>query len=38
MNPDLDLSVKLFADGADKGTMLELYANPMIKALRPIRR
>jgi len=26
-----DLEVKLFADGADKATMLELYANPMIR-------
>jgi transaldolase len=26
-----DLSVKLFADGADKATMLELYANPLIR-------
>jgi transaldolase len=26
-----DLSVKIFADGADKAAMLELYANPMIQ-------
>jgi len=26
-----DLQVKLFADGADKATMLELYANPLIR-------
>lgn len=26
-----DLSVKIFADGADKAGMLELYRNPMIK-------
>ncbi|MHB1557589.1 MAG: transaldolase [Isosphaeraceae bacterium] len=26
-----DLKVKIFADGADRGGMLELYANPMIK-------
>src|SRR5260370_22830752 len=26
-----DLSVKLFADGADKAAMLELYANPLIQ-------
>jgi transaldolase len=26
-----ELKVKLFADGADKATMLELYANPLIR-------
>jgi transaldolase len=26
-----DLRIKLFADGADKATMLELYANPLIR-------
>jgi transaldolase len=26
-----DLKVKIFADGADRGGMLELYSNPMIK-------
>lgn len=26
-----DLKVKLFADGADKATMMELYRNPLIK-------
>ena len=26
-----DLKVKLFADGADKATMLELYRNPLVK-------
>jgi transaldolase len=26
-----ELKIKLFADGADKSTMLELYANPLIK-------
>ena len=26
-----DLKVKLFADGADRATMLELYANPLIR-------
>lgn len=30
MNPT-DLQVKLFADGADKAAMLELYKNPLIK-------
>ena len=29
-NPD-DLNVKIFADGADKAGMLELYRNPLIK-------
>jgi soluble P-type ATPase len=27
-----DLKVKIFADGADKKGMLELNANPLIKA------
>ena len=31
MKSNLDLSVKLFADGADKAAMLELYANPLIQ-------
>jgi transaldolase len=26
-----DLKVKIFADGADRGSMLELYRNPVIK-------
>ena len=26
-----DLKVKIFADGADRGSMLELYRNPIIK-------
>ena len=26
-----DLSVKMFADGAEKSSMLELYSNPIIK-------
>ena len=26
-----DLKVKLFADGADKAAMMELYRNPLIK-------
>ena len=26
-----DLNVKIFADGADKAGMLELYHNPLIK-------
>src|SRR5437764_13815885 len=30
MNP-IDLRVKLFADGAEKAAMLELYAKPYIK-------
>src|SRR5215813_13014561 len=30
MSP-LDLKVKLFADGAEKKSMLELYANPLIQ-------
>ena len=28
-----DLRVKLFADGADKASMLEMYANPLIQGL-----
>ncbi|MEP9379042.1 transaldolase [Aquabacter sp. CN5-332] len=28
-----DLKVKLFADGADKAGMLEMYANPLIKGM-----
>jgi transaldolase len=28
-----DLTVKIFADGADKSGMLEMYANPLIKGL-----
>src|SRR5579871_1274252 len=28
-----NLKVKLFADGADKDSMLEMYANPLIKGL-----
>src|SRR6266576_3393948 len=32
-NPLLNLKVKIFADGADKPGMLNLYANPMIKGL-----
>jgi transaldolase len=28
-----DLNVKVFADGADKASMLEMYANPLIKGL-----
>jgi transaldolase len=31
MNSLADLKVKLFADGAEKKSMLELYANPMIQ-------
>ena len=31
MNSVKDLKVKLFADGADKAGMLEMYANPLIK-------
>ena len=27
-----DLKVKLFADGADKASMLEMYANPRFRA------
>src|SRR5205809_2779567 len=32
-NPLLNLKVKIFADGADKAGMLNLYANPLIKGL-----
>src|SRR5258708_15197887 len=32
-SPLLNLKVKLFADGADKPGMLNLYANPLIKGL-----
>ena len=28
-----DLSVKIFADGADKAGMLEMYAKPFVKGL-----
>ena len=28
-----DLKVKIYADGADKGSMLQAYANPLIKGL-----
>ena len=28
-----DLQVKLFADGADKGSMLEMYGDPLIQGL-----
>lgn len=31
MKPNSDLSVKIFADGANKAAMVELYANPMIQ-------
>ena len=31
-----DLKIKLFADGADKAAMLELYANPLSRASPPI--
>jgi len=33
MNPLTQLKVKIFADGADKKSMLDLYANPLIKGL-----
>src|SRR5688572_31633543 len=33
MNPLSQLKVKLFADGADRKSMLDLYANPLIKGL-----
>src|SRR6187551_1194350 len=33
MNPLTELKVKIFADGADKKSMLDLYANPLIKGL-----
>jgi transaldolase len=32
-NPLTQLKVKLFADGADKKSMLELYANPLIRGM-----
>ena len=31
MNTDVNLKVKLFADGAEKQSILELYANPLIQ-------
>jgi transaldolase len=31
VKPNSDLSVKIFADGANKAAMVELYANPMIQ-------
>ena len=31
MKPLHELGVKLFGDGADKATMLEFYANPLIR-------
>ena len=31
MNTDVNLKVKLFADGAEKQSMLDLYANPLIQ-------
>src|SRR5258708_375060 len=31
MRPLADLTVKLFADGAEKKSMLELHANPLIQ-------
>jgi transaldolase len=33
MNPLTQLKVKIFADGADKKSMLDLYSNPLIKGL-----
>jgi transaldolase len=33
MNPLSEISVKIFADGAEKKGILELYANPLIKGL-----
>src|SRR5688572_1931298 len=33
MNPLSQLKVKLFADGADRKSMLDLYANPLIKGM-----
>ena len=33
MNPLTELKVKIFADGADKKSMLDLYANPLIKGM-----
>src|SRR5512139_2578467 len=32
-NPLSDLKVKLFADGADRKSMLDLYANPLIQGM-----
>ena len=31
MKPLSELKVKIFADGADKASMLEMYWNPLIK-------
>ena len=31
MQPAANLKIKLFADGADKATMLEMYRNPLIQ-------
>ena len=31
MKPPVNLKVKLFADGAEKKSMLELYADPSIR-------
>lgn len=33
MNPLTQLKVKIFADGADKKSMLDLYTNPLIKGM-----
>jgi len=33
MNPLSQLKVRIFADGADKKSMLDLYANPLIKGM-----
>jgi transaldolase len=33
MNPLTELKVRIFADGADKKSMLDLYANPLIKGM-----
>lgn len=33
MNPLSQLKVKIFADGADKKSMLDLYANPLIQGM-----
>jgi transaldolase len=33
MNPLSQLKVKLFADGADKKSMLDLYTNPLIQGM-----
>ena len=30
MKPPSDLRVKIFADGADRAGMLEMYRNPLI--------